>query len=399
MRRTLIIVSVVVVLAGLGAVAYFLLAPKNPGLVVEPTPTLPVAGENELPDGGEGPIGVVPEETPPVGTAVARLSKISAGPVVPGVGVVSANASTTPEGSEVEIFFIERQSGNVFSYVRPSGKLTRTSNKTVPGIQDASWLSDASVAIVRYLSGENFETVNTYALTRDGSPGSFFAQNLTDIDTASSSVLTVASGVNGSIGTVQSANGSGATQVFTTPLSQIRASFGGSGRYLVFTKPSTKEDGYAFVVDSKGAFARVAGPRRGLAALASPTGAWLLVSYVEGSSLKTELVNTATREATALPVGTIADKCVWTKDGSAVYCGVPVALQNASYPDDWYQGAVQFNDRIWKIDIAARFAQLTLDFSAETKTSLDAVALALDPSGRVLVFMNKNDGSLWSYEL
>ena len=113
-----------------------------------------------------------------------------------------------------------------------------------------------------------------------------------------------------------------------------------------------------------------------------------------------EVVNTATGVAFPIPVATIADKCVWTSDDSVIYCGIPMNPDASHrYPDDWYQGAAPFSDRIWKIDVAGRYAQLTLDFSQANRGNLDAEALAIDPSRTVLVFVNKNDGSLWSYSL
>jgi hypothetical protein len=124
----------------------------------------------------------------------------------------------------------------------------------------------------------------------------------------------------------------------------------------------------------------------------------VLVSYTQGSALQTELINTATGAALPLPVATIADKCVWTIDDASIYCGIPMSPNSSySYPDDWYQSAVQFSDRIWKINVAGRFAQMVLDFSQANKGALDATALATDPSNTVLTFINKNDGSLWSY--
>ena len=133
---------------------------------------------------------------------------------------------------------------------------------------------------------------------------------------------------------------------------------------------------------------------------------WPMGSYVLNGAMQLKLVNTATNEIVPLPVTTIADKCVWTTDDSAIYCGIPVSPPSDSlYPDDWYQGTVQFSDRIWKIDVAGRFAQLVLDFSKETSSatqtinSFDATALAIDPLTTELVFINKNDGSLWSYQL
>ena len=124
------------------------------------------------------------------------------------------------------------------------------------------------------------------------------------------------------------------------------------------------------------------------------------MSYTSSETMQMELVNTATNEALALPVATIADKCVWAADDSAVYCGVPMSPPAGfNYPDDWYQGSVSFSDRIWKIDVSGRYAQLVLDFSKETEKSLDAVALAIDSSNTTLVFVNKNDSSLWAYSL
>ena len=210
----------------------------------------------------------------------------------------------------------------------------------------------------------------------------------------------LASGVNGSIASLSRADGTRPSEIFTTPLSSLRISFAGKNKYLAFTKPTATLSGSAFVVDGTGSFSRVARPLNGLVARASSSGTWVLVSHTLGNKMQMNLINTTTGDFLPLPVATIADKCVWTADESAVYCGVPTnPSENAQYPDDWYQGAVSFSDRIWKIDVAGRFAQFVLDFSKETNAILDAEALALDPLNTVLVFINKNDGSLWSYSL
>ncbi len=401
MKRTLIILSAVIVVAGIGAAIYFYIAGKEPAVTVAPNPSLPVAGDAPFTVVGSGPDDEMQAPTGAPETVTKRLSQVSAGPVVPGAvaAYVSSDVGTTTGASGTNIFFIERQSGHVFSYGVETGTLTRTSNRTIPGIQEAFWLPDASRAFVRYLSGSNFEVINTYTLLANGEAGSFLPQNLDAIDVSSSTVLTLASSDTGSVGSIERANGTGAKTVFSTPLSSLRASFAGGTSYLVTTKASGRIDGYAFLVDGEGRFSRVAGPLRGLAAKASPRGNWVLVSATSGTGMTTALVDTKTRETIALPLGTIADKCVWAPDETAVYCGVPVRPSNGTYPDDWYQGAARFSDRIWKIDVVGRFAQLTLDFSKETEQSLDATALALDPQARVLVFMNKNDGSLWSYQL
>lgn len=402
MRRALTILAVLIVLLGVAGAVYFFFFYHAPATVVVGTSggtTLPSSGQASTTGQSSG-TGVVPPTTNSPVTVSPRLVEISSGPVVPGIVVVDTKTNIAGTSTVAVVRYIDRQSGNVYGYTTQNTTATRTSNKTVPGIQSAAWLPDGSRAFVRYLTGTDAATINTYALSENGLGGFFLNQNLADIAVSSSSVLTLASGVNGSLGLLARSDGSNSTTVFSSPLSALRVSFAGKGQYLAFTKPSSLLAGDAFLVDSTGRFSRIAGPLAGLVALASPSGKWVLVSSAGVGAMQMELVNTATGDVLPLPVATIADKCVWTLNESAIYCGVPVnPLTNASYPDDWYQGAVSFADRIWKINVSGRYAELVLDFTKETKGSLDATALALDPANTTLVFLNKNDGSLWSFQL
>lgn len=416
MRRNLIIAAVALLLiVGLSVAAYVYFS-SGTRVAVAPKggASLPVAGQ-KTGGGGTTAGGDTTGGGAPV-VVSARLVKISAGPVVPGMAVIdrkAASASSSPPSTslgtgEVAVNYIERQSGNVFSYLAGAKTLTRTNNRTVPGIQSAMWLPDGSLAFVRYLSGDDASTINTYALrangstglTAGGSEGFFLPQNLSDIAVSSTSVLTLASGVNGSTASLLRTDGTRSTTAFSSPLSSLRVSFAGKTTYLAVTKPAATLSGSAFLVGATGRFSRIIGPLYGLTALSSRSGKWLLASHSVVGDMRTELVNTASGETLPLPVNTIADKCVWADDDSAVYCGVPEnPPADSAYPDDWYQGAVHFSDRIWKIEVAGRYAQLVLDFKKETDGELDAESLALNPLGTVLVFVNKNDGSLWSYSL
>lgn len=397
MKRTLIIVAVVLVLIGIGLGIYFMFFSSSPNVTVAPEGSLPTVGQNVPTTSGTD--ATTPSTTINSPTVVtSRLVKISAGPVVPGEVVINKKVATASSTPETVVNFIERESGNVFSYLVQTKTLTRTSNKTIPGIQSASWLPDGSMAFVRYLSGTDFSTINTYGLPSSGTGGFFLAQGLADIAVSATGILTLTSGVNGSTASLSRLDGTRSTTVFSTPLSALRVSFAGKS-YLAVTKASATLSGDAFVVDASGRFSRIAGPHSGLVALASPSGKWVLVSYTLNSVVAMKLVNVATGETLVLPIATIADKCVWTTDELTVYCGVPVNPPSATYPDEWYQSVVHFTDRMWKIQVESRYAQLVLDFSKETKDSLDAESLATNTTNTVLVFVNKNDGALWSYSL
>jgi hypothetical protein len=399
MRRPLVIGFILLLFMAIGVWAYvYILNGENP-LATLPDITLPGAGNATSSIPGTtvseetGDFTVQPGATPP------RLIQISKGPVALGTVVAQlplAGATTT----DLMVSYIEQKGGNVFRYNTRTGTITRTSNRTVPGIMTAAWLPNASTAFVQYLSGNDFSTVNTHALKGDGSEGFPLPQNVTSLAVSSSSVLTLTTGVNGSIASVARSDGSRTTTAFTTPLTQLRVAFAGRGGYIAFTKPSQSLPGSAFLVNSAGQFTRVAGPSAGLVALPSPSGKWLLVSSTDQGKLRLNLVNLETQQELSLPLATVVDKCVWTLDETSIYCGIPISPSTRNtYPDDWYQGVVSFSDRIWKVDVQGRFAQLVLDFNEKTDRPLDAVALSVDPQGRFLAFVNKIDGSLWGYSL
>lgn len=401
MKRSFIIAGALaaLVIIGLGVAAYFyFFSGARVSVSPEGSVGLPVAERSGAGSTGSATGDGADKTSSPVAVS-ARLVKVSAGPVVPGMVVIGRKAVNASSSPDVAVRYIERQSGNVFSYLVREKALTRTSNRTVPGIRSASWLPDGSTAFVRYLSDADPTTVNTYALRANGSEGFFLQQNLADIAVSSTSVLALVSGTNGSTASLLRTDGTRLATAFVTPMSSLRVSFAGKSRYLAVTRPAAALQGSAFLVDA-GRFSHIIGPRNGLSVLPSRSGKWILASYAAGSGMRIELINATNGEALTLPVKTLADKCVWTADDSAVYCGVPVdPPANSTYPDDWYQGAAHFSDRIWKIEVANRYAQMLLDFSQEASGELDAEALAIDQLGSVLVFVNRNDGSLWSYSL
>ena len=207
MRRSLAILAGVSVLAGIGVAIYFyisgnssiVVAPEGGGLPTAGQGTFPIPGE-EAGGAGEGIDAAIPVS--------ARLVKISGGPGARGEAVVNVpgNASSSPE---TVVSYIERASGNIFTYALQAQTITRTRNRTLPSVQSASWLPDASFAFVRYLSGEGFSTINTYALPADGSlsGGFFLPQNLADIAVSSTSLLLLASGADGSVASLAHPDG------------------------------------------------------------------------------------------------------------------------------------------------------------------------------------------------
>lgn len=400
MRRILLIVSIVILVIGLAVGLYFLFFANNkPAVSV-------TSSENPFGEAGTR-TPVETNTTGPIqgaGTVVApHLIRVTEGPVAKGAIALPTKAevvaSGTPALADTEVRYVERASGNIYSFLVHDRTLTRTSNKTLPGVLEAAWLPDGSRAFARFLTNEaGVDRVSTYALAANGGEGFFLEANLASVGAfGSSSIYSLLPSTNGSVATIASASGAGARTLFTSPLSAITLKAAGSD-FVATTKPASTMDGYAFLVNGKtGVFSRILGPYSGLVTLPDSTGSYVLYSYVQRGKGYLAVFDVTKRTVTQLPVATIADKCAWASGSREIYCGVPQAM-SGNLPDDWYQGATSFTDRLWKINLDTRLATLVADPVQLAQVSLDMVALTIDQTNDVLVFTNKRDGSLWVYD-
>lgn len=402
MRKTLfIVIALLLIILIVGLVWYFFFR--------ETSPFGTQNGNGGFGSGG----GDVEIPTPPdvgvpvpnAGDEVApRLFKITDGPVAKGVIALTVEVrdpfqgTSTPATRDVEVRYADRATGNLYRYLLGDRTLERLTNRTLPGVQEASWARNGSRAFLRYLADDGAgERIETYALPADGTEGYLLEPNLSEVIAGTSTVLTVLPSTTGSIGTKAELSGAGAFTLFSTPLSSLRF-FASGGTYVAATRPSANSAGYAFYLGPDGQFTRALGPLRGLNVLPSPSGERLLYSSNANATFDLALLTLNPAGAMALPLATMADKCVWAADEKTIYCAVPRSLEGTQ-PDDWYQGEVSFSDRIWEIDLESRIASLVFDPFLLADTDIDAIALTVDASTDILVFTNKSDGSLWAYDL
>ncbi len=399
-KRILLIVSILIVIAGLAVGAYFLFFSSGSVGLTAGTPN-PFSGAGDR----QPQTNTVAGPVEGAGTVVApRLTRITAGPVAMGsvaLAVLPASmGSTSDDLGDTEIRYIERQSGNVYSFRLHDRVLTRIGNKTLPGVQEAVWLPDGSNAFARFVtSEEGVDTVATYALPAEGGEGYFLESGVSSVGvTGSSSVYTLLPRSNGSVATIASIAGTGARTLFTSPLRSLTLRPLGAN-FIATTKASSEISGYAFSVSNKtGVFTRILGPYTGLSTLPNPTGSRVLFSYVYLGKVFAAVLDVDKRTVTQLPVTTLAEKCAWAPNGTTLYCGVPVALPK-TLPDAWYQGAEPLSDRLWGIDLNTRLATLITDPTTVASITIDMVSLTVDPATDAVVFTNKLDGSLWAYDL
>jgi hypothetical protein len=409
-RRTQIILGIVILIA-LGVGIYFLFfTPKDGGLSVNPGGLLPGSGD-ALPnvDGSQGQLGQGDTASDAGAVVANRLVRITSGPVSYGTvslfrpsvrattTTIDGFATSTLTREDVEVRYIERMSGNVYAYTVHERVLKRITNQTIPGIVEAAWTDDGQNVFARFLNAQ--KSIETYSLNVETGDGYFLEPNLPVVAlNGGNSLFTLVSNENGSTGSLSTISGENVRTAFSSTLASINVQFAGSSLFAT-TKPSGQLDGYGFTINTtSGLFTRVLGPTRGLSTLPSPTGKYVLHSGFTAGTLSLGFIDPSTKENIVLPLLTLAEKCVWTKDEAALYCAAPRALPKG-LPDSWYQGVSSFNDRIWKIDLVSRVAVLVFDPSDLADIQIDAIELTLDSENDTLTFTNKTDGALYVYDL
>lgn len=405
MRRALIIVASIVFIAGILAFLWFVFGPKEPTLTG--TDGVPFGESPDAPLGtdiigeGNGPVPAGEEVAPRLVRITDRFT--SSGVVainLPTRAVQPESGTGTPETlpGDTEIRYIDRASGNVYSYLVHERTLARVSNRTLPGIQEASWLSDGSMAFVRFLADSTTDAVDTYALRADGTEGFFLEKNLSQVAVSGTTTLfSMLPSGGGITGSVARTDGTNPRTLFTAPFTSLVVHLS-NGPYMAHTRASSALDGYALTLDAAGTWSRMFGPFRGLSILPSPSGAWVLESHVEGRVVRLRLYERATGSFISLPVITFTEKCAWSADSTTLFCGVPKAL-SGNLPDDWYQGATRTFDRLWRIDVADRVATLLIDPSEAEEIDVDVASPTLDSRGDVFTFRDRVTGSLFVYDL
>jgi hypothetical protein len=209
-------------------------------------------------------------------------------------------------------------------------------------------------------------------------------------------------GSNGSIGYVANFDGTKATQIFTTPLTQLNVDWPSDNIITITNKGTADRAGFLYFVNPKtGTWRKILGPLNGLSTKVSPDGKRIFIS-VSGTSndVISGIYNVASSSATDVVLHTLADKCVWGNFYTEiVYCAVPFQSISATYPDDWYKGTLSTVDKIWQINAVTGETKLVAPLIGQADRVIDAYNLGVDAKDNYLFFVNKNDLSLWSLDL
>lgn len=301
--------------------------------------------------------------------------------------------------------FAEHGTGYIYDVDARGKNETKKTGTTIVRVAEAYFGDDGNSVVFRYLKNDN-QTIETYVgkiippagVGQFGTVvGNFLPENIPNLvmspdGTSLAYLFPTNEGVAGiSIKT----DGTGKKQLFSSSFDEWLLDWK-QGGMTATTKAAGDIPGYSYSVLATGIFQKIIGGINGLTTNISPDGRLLLYD-TSGKNSLTLFMRHQNGDSTKLDVSTLPEKCVWNKTSTTVYCAVPISLDSTlTYPDAWYQGLTSFQDTIWKIDANSGNATQVSDLEGK---QIDAENLMLDPSENFLFFQNKNDGTLWSYDL
>jgi hypothetical protein len=315
--------------------------------------------------------------------------------------------------SSPSVYFADRATGYVFQGNLVSGEITRRSNTLRPKVYEAL-INRSGGVLYRTLNGTTgaIETFSGAIGVASSSPasalsGTALKNNITEID---------ANPDNKTIFYLIADNGQfeGHTQtwipgktgkdslVFTSSIGSWKLFSLADGRLLVAEKPQDGVSGFAYEVLKDQSLKPVVRNAPGLTLLPL-SGSKALVFGTSDHGVLTLYAQTSTTTL-ALPIQTVADKCVWAPSHEVskknpisdlvIYCAVPKDATSGNFLEDWYMGSLHTSDSWWRINLTTGKSEKI--FAPEQgSASIDVVDPSIDPSGTFIGFKNHMDGTLW----
>jgi hypothetical protein len=389
-NRILIIVGILVVAILVGVWVYLMLfgTPKNADDIFA---DLGIGGGDDTGVTVPPPI-IVPEEEPVVNLERPRLRQLTTRPVI---GFTEAIPTATGPSA---VIYAEAGTGHVYQINLTSGEETRLLNVTIAEAAKAVFSPDGATVAIRSHNTKRSGDLTILSLLNSseetvpevGFDFTLFSSTSVGYTTKTETGLQVLS---------RSLDTNKVSALFTIPFYEATISWGTStaATHVVYPKPSYALEGYLYTF-SGGKMGRL--PAAGFGMTAMNTANHILYTNTTEYVPRSIVHAKATQDEASLPFVVIPEKCAEDRErAEIIWCAHETVKLPYEYPDEWYQGLLSFRDSLWQINLDIQTAELVVDTFKESGRAIDVSGLESGRSGSALYFTNKNDNTLWMYEL
>lgn len=324
-------------------------------------------------------------------------------------------STTTPETTMETVFrYIERATGHLYETTERSLSQTRLSNVTIPKIQEAFFDASGGKMLLRYL-GNNDEILETFAgeLITTGTSteemneatshieGDYLETGITEIAVGANLIAYIREVVGGSTTHLAQFDGSAPRLIHVSPLKNFLIEMPNPALVTLTTKADSRLNGDMFFVNpTNGLTTSIIEDVAGLTTTTNSDVSKVVLSESTAQGFRSYVFDVATKSFRVMPVSVLPEKCAWsTVETNIIYCAGSERTPQGGYPQAWYQGLVSFNDTIFRIDVNTNSSDPLVVLQKESGKEFDATKLIVSPNDEYLLFINKNDLTLWSYDL
>lgn len=304
------------------------------------------------------------------------------------------------ENGKTYILYTEGGTGHIYSIDLESGAEIRLSNTTIPNPESAKFSPSGNLVAIR----TGFGARNSIELLTLSGENSASKETLTPkmvdfIFNAKNELLYTEYSSAGLLGQLLAPDTRTSQTLFTVPFqsAEVAWSTDGSSQHFVYPKPAAALNGFLYRIQNGTLFREQASGGGLMAKIGDDYYTYTITTQRGPISFVT---NRSTGDSSSLPILIVPGKCVFSKNNSSrLFCGSANKDLSYEFPDNWYKGLISFSDRIYEIDVTKGLATQLSNPEIETGRQIDVIEMKIGSTDKVLYFINKNDNTLWMYEI
>jgi hypothetical protein len=336
---------------------------------------------------------VVEEEVPVVNMERPKLRQLTTKPVA-GFKEVTISTTTPPV-----LYYVEQGTGHVYTINTESGEEVRISGTTIAQAERAVISQNGRYAAITSASQTKGKTLFVGAFsTSTGALNELARETVQDFTLTNTEVLFTSITTNGLTGTaIRLATGAEST-IFSAPFSEARVLWGDASNdvHYLYPKATYAFEGFLYAT-KEGDFGRL--PISGFGLTANANDDIIVFSRSEKQVTKSYIYNLTTRTTAPLDAPVLPEKCTLAEAGLEFVCPFEAVRLPYEFPDEWYKGSLSFKDSLWLLSAETMTGEMLVDTFAASNREIDITNMQVAERGGILYFTNKNDNTLWMYEI
>jgi hypothetical protein len=337
----------------------------------------------------------VPEEPlPTVDVLTAKLRQLTTRPVI---GFRDYQATTT---EPKYIRYAEAGTGHIYQINLVTGAEERLSNTTIVNAATAVFSPNGKYAAIRSGYNNLSEVVLVEFGIGETATVSKLAPRMIDFAfSATNELLYSELTTEGITAKTLSPTTKVSRTVFTVPFQSATIVWSQDDitPHYVYPKATTKLQGYLYAIKNGRIERQIPS---GLALTADANARFITFTTQSGSEPVSYIRTVASGSTTMSSIVFEPSKCVLgIKNSTLMYCGYEITSYGSEFPNSWYKGTRSLSDRIWQVDLETNLTRQIVSPLQAVGREIDIIDIALSVDEDALYFRNKNDNTLWQYEI